>query len=116
MTEKCKDCRWIERYDEGFICGYVAEVYLLARRVEPESACEINKHEKRRCVSMSIPDNYNQWERHDRAQTQTLERQPRCAICDSRIQDEYLYVINDEPICTKCLIRDFRRDTDEFVC
>lgn len=48
MTEKCKDCRWLEFYEGRYICGYVAEVYLLARRVDPESACEINKYENRR--------------------------------------------------------------------
>lgn len=65
---------------------------------------------------MSIPDNYSQWESYDREQTQQLERQPRCSICEQHIQEDFLYVINDEPVCEECLERDFRRCVEDYVC
>ena len=45
---------------------------------------------------MSIPDNYDLWEEHDRKQTEWVKRRPRCADCDNEIQDEFAYYINGE--------------------
>ena len=64
---------------------------------------------------MNIPDNYDQWEAHERDIEQQLEELPVCEICGEPIQDEHLYLINDEFVCQKCLDRDFRKDTDDYV-
>lgn len=64
---------------------------------------------------MNIPDNYDQWKAHDREQTKRLEELPVCEICGEPIQDEHLYLINDEFVCPACLERDFRKDTDDYV-
>ena len=64
---------------------------------------------------MNIPDNYDLWEAHDREQAQALERLPYCEICGKPIQDDHLYLINDEFVCPACLERDFRKDVDDYV-
>lgn len=55
------------------------------------------------------------FERHDREQSKWLERCPVCEICGEPIQDEHLYLINDEFVCYECLERDFRKDVDDYV-
>ena len=64
---------------------------------------------------MNIPDVYDLWEAHDREQAKRLERLPVCEICGEPIQDEHLYLINDEFVCPACLERDFRKDTEDYV-
>lgn len=55
---------------------------------------------------------FNSW---DREQQKQLEKLPRCADCDSPIQDDYYYLINDMPICQDCLDSNYRKDTDLFI-
>lgn len=64
---------------------------------------------------MYVPDNYDLWEAHDREQTKRLERLPVCERCGEPIQDEHLYLINDEFVCLDCLDRDFKKRTDDYV-
>lgn len=64
---------------------------------------------------MNIPDNYDLWEAHEREKERQLEKLPVCEVCGKPIQDEYLYLINDEFTCTDCLIRDFRKCVDDYV-
>ncbi len=64
---------------------------------------------------MNIPDNYDLWEAHEREQEQALEKLPVCGICGEPIQDEHLYLINDEFICPACLESDFRKNTEDFI-
>ena len=58
---------------------------------------------------MSLLDNYDLWEEHDRKQTEWVERRPRCADCENPIQDEFAYYINGEWICDECL-SSYRRE------
>ena len=44
-----------------------------------------------------------------------LESLPVCERCGEPIQDEHLYLINDEFVCQECLDRDFRKDTNDYV-
>lgn len=55
------------------------------------------------------------FERHDREQAKRLAELPVCEICGHPIQDEHLYLINDEFVCPACLDRDFRKDTEDYV-
>ena len=64
---------------------------------------------------MNIPDAYDLWEAHDQEQEQALEKLPYCEICGEPIQDDHLYLINDEFVCPACLEREFRKDTDDFT-
>lgn len=64
---------------------------------------------------MNIPDNYDLWEAHEQEQERQLEKLPVCEVCGNPIQDEHLYLINDEFVCPACLERDFRKETDDYV-
>lgn len=64
---------------------------------------------------MNIPDNYDLWESHEREKERQLERLPVCEVCGKPIQDEHLYLINDEFVCQDCLDRDFRKRVDDYV-
>ena len=64
---------------------------------------------------MNIPDNYDLWEAHEREKERQLERLPVCEVCSKPIQDEHLYLINDEFVCQDCLDRDFRKCVDDYV-
>ena len=54
-------------------------------------------------------------ERRDREQAEYLESLPQCEICGEPIQDEHLYLINDEFVCQECLDRDFKKETDDYT-
>ena len=60
-------------------------------------------------------DPVRDFEQHDREQAKQLERLPVCEICTQPIQDEHLYLINDEFVCPDCLKRDFRKKTEDFI-
>ena len=64
---------------------------------------------------MVIPDNYSQWERHEAEQEALLEKFPVCEICGEPIQDEHLYLINDEFVCQECLEREFQKQTEDYI-
>lgn len=62
-----------------------------------------------------IPDNFDQWERHDAEQQRLLNRLPQCYECSEPIQDEDCYLINDELICPDCLNSNYRKRTEDFT-
>ena len=49
------------------------------------------------------PDNYSQWEAHEREAERWLARRPVCVDCEEHIQDEEGYYINGEWICSDCM-------------
>ena len=53
--------------------------------------------------------------RYDREQTRLLKQLPECDYCGKPIQDEHYFDINGDVMCEKCLIRSFRKDTDDYV-
>ena len=46
MGDKCKDCRWVEIYEDCQICGYIAEVYHIKAKIKLRQNCLINKRTK----------------------------------------------------------------------
>lgn len=62
-----------------------------------------------------MPDNYSQWEWHDREQEQALESLPRCHRCGERIDDDYYYEIDGEILCESCMIERHRRNTEDYI-
>ena len=40
---------------------------------------------------------------------------PTCSECGEKIQDDYLYEINDELICEGCMNAYYRKDVCDFV-
>ena len=63
-----------------------------------------------------IPDNYDQWEAHDRYKESLLERLPVCEghKCGKRIQDDMYFDIDGEILCEKCMIRKYGRRTEDY--
>lgn len=61
------------------------------------------------------PDNYSQWEEHERQQEDWLEKRPRCGFCDERIQDDFCYEINGEYVCEDCLDTHFLKAVDDII-
>ena len=64
---------------------------------------------------MNIPDNYDQWEVHERDQERRLAELPVCADCGNPIQDDHFYLINDEAICPNCLEAGYRKETENYI-
>lgn len=64
---------------------------------------------------MQIPDNLDHFERYDAEQERQLQKLPVCCYCGETVQDDFLYLINDEIICIGCLNDHFRKDVDEYV-
>ena len=60
-------------------------------------------------------DPLDDFNRYDREQTKRLTQLPVCSICGDPIQDEHLYLINDEFVCPECLERDFRKDAEDYT-
>lgn len=53
--------------------------------------------------------------RLDAEQARELKRLPVCVECDEPIQDEYCFEINGELVCKDCLIRNHKKDTDDYI-
>ena len=66
---------------------------------------------------MNIPDNYDQWESHDRKQQQELEQLPVCEghKCGKRIQDDMYFEIEGEILCEKCMILRYGKRTEDYI-
>ena len=60
-------------------------------------------------------DPLEDFNRRDREQSEYLESLPVCERCCKPIQDEHLYLINDEFVCQECLDRDFRKRVDDYI-
>ena len=52
---------------------------------------------------------------HDREQAKQEKQLPKCDYCNQTIHDEHLFDINGDVMCEKCLIREFRKDVDDYV-
>ena len=63
---------------------------------------------------MQIPDNLDHFERYDAEQERQLQKLPVCTYCGEPVQDDFLYLINDEIMCMDCLNDHFRKDVDDF--
>lgn len=61
-----------------------------------------------------IPDNYDQWEAHDRYKESLLERLPVCDECGKRIQDDMYFDIDGEILCEKCITYKYGRRTEDY--
>lgn len=64
---------------------------------------------------MNVPDNYDQWESHERKQEKQREQLPQCENCGKDIQDDFYYEINDCIICESCLNENYRKRTEDFI-
>jgi hypothetical protein len=51
---------------------------------------------------MNIPDNYDQWESHERRLKQLEDKLPKCDRCHKPIRDEYCFNVYGETYCEEC--------------
>ena len=64
---------------------------------------------------MNVPDNFSQWEAHERRQEALLDKLPECERCGKLIQDDYYFEIENEILCEDCMNRRYRKSTEDFV-
>lgn len=62
-----------------------------------------------------MPDNYSQWEAHERKQEAWLESRPVCEHCGHPIQDEGLMNIDGYLYHVACAIEKYGADTENYV-
>ena len=62
-----------------------------------------------------IPDYVCEWEEHDRQKEEELKKLPKCCECNEHIQDDYCFEINDEIICERCLVKNYRKSIEDVV-
>lgn len=55
------------------------------------------------------------FDRHDTEESARLKRLPVCSECGNPIQDEYMYLIDGEPICEECLNKNYRKYTEDYI-
>lgn len=64
---------------------------------------------------MAIPDNYSQFLEREREQESWLAKRPVCDYCGEHIQDDHIYLINDEVICPDCMDSYFRKEVEDYT-
>lgn len=64
---------------------------------------------------MTGPDNYSQWENHERQTEARLAKRPVCCYCEEPIQDDFCYEINGECYCEDCLDMHFRKFVEDGI-
>ena len=60
-------------------------------------------------------DNYDLWYAHDSQLESQLRVLPECCECGEKIQDEYLFEVNDEYICERCMESNHRKYVDDLI-
>lgn len=60
-------------------------------------------------------DPHADFDRWDAGQEKWLARLPRCSECGEPIQDDFFYLINDEPVCEECLNREYLKFRDDYI-
>lgn len=61
-----------------------------------------------------MPDNYSQWEAHERKQEAWLAKRPECADCGHHIQDGEAYYINSVWLCQDCMST-YLVDVEDYI-
>lgn len=61
-----------------------------------------------------MPDNYSQWEHHEREQERWLAKRPVCCHCGEYIQEENLFDINGNLYHEECAFQEFRKWTEDY--
>lgn len=64
---------------------------------------------------MTGPDNYSEWEHHERQQEAWLRKLPVCYECGEHIQDDDCWELNGELICTDCLEANHKKCTEDYI-
>lgn len=63
----------------------------------------------------ALMDAYEMFKIRERRQEAWLRKRPVCAFCEEHIQEDFCYEINGEIVCSVCLDREFRKETEDFL-
>lgn len=55
------------------------------------------------------------FDRYDREQERQRERLPKCEDCGKRIDDDHYFEIDGEILCEDCVIRRYRKNTEDYI-
>lgn len=62
-----------------------------------------------------MPDNYSQWEWHERESELWLAKKPRCCRCCEPIQDDRAWLIAQQLYCEECAEEAFKIWTEDYI-
>lgn len=62
-----------------------------------------------------VPDNYDQYRKHEAELENAKERLPICCMCNREIEDYECWQFGDEPICDECAEKNFRVKTADLM-
>ena len=65
--------------------------------------------------ALNIPDNYDQFLKHDREEAKWLDSLPKCDYCGEPIQDDDLFDIDDVLYHMDCAKEEFMKPTENYV-
>jgi formylmethanofuran dehydrogenase subunit E len=63
---------------------------------------------------MSIPDNYDQWESHERDQEQWFQNRLVCEDCHKPIQDDFHFEVEGDILCEDCMNHRYRKEDVDY--
>lgn len=63
---------------------------------------------------MNVPDNFDQWESHERDQERWLQNRIVCEDCQNPIQVDFHYEIEGDILCEDCMNHRYRKEDVEF--
>ena len=99
-------------YIPHIICA-VSEAWIVLFLIANRKAIKSwGRRQEKMCY---IPDFLDHWSEHNRQQEEAVKNLPECCECGEPIQDDYCFEINDEIICEKCLMENFRKSTEDLV-
>ena len=62
-----------------------------------------------------LPDYNDLYDMYDRERQAEIDKLPNCDYCNKPIVDDYLFDINEELICERCMHDHFRKDVDLYI-
>lgn len=62
-----------------------------------------------------VPDYAELHDRYEAEQQRQLDRLPKCEYCGETITDDFLYDLNGDIMCEKCLNDNYRKPVDDYI-
>lgn len=66
-------------------------------------------------IPVYVPDNYDQYRRHEAEQESALDLLPACCDCGEKITGDRCWMFGDEPICDRCAEQNYRKYTTDLM-
>jgi formylmethanofuran dehydrogenase subunit E len=62
-----------------------------------------------------MPDNYDQFKRHEAKRQAELDKLPKCSECGEPIQSETCYEIDGGLVCEDCLENNHKKFVEDLI-